>query len=56
MVYVRFTIWQLGLDGNSCNLTPDSRNQALQLLTVQTYLKALALTNNAKLLLRGFNV
>lgn len=55
LVYDRFAIWQLGLDGNSRNLTPASRNQALQLRMVHTDPKALALDPQASLLLRGFN-
>ncbi|WP_423186859.1 prolyl oligopeptidase family serine peptidase [Alishewanella sp. d11] len=55
LVYDRFAIWQLGLDGNSRNLTPDSREQALQLRRVVTDDTALALDPQLPLLLRGFN-
>ncbi|GHG70552.1 periplasmic peptidase family S9 [Alishewanella longhuensis] len=55
LVYDRFAIWRIALDGTSQNLTPDSRSATLQLRMVQTDPKALALDPQAPLLLRGFN-
>lgn len=55
LVYDRFAIWRIALDGTSQNLTPDSRSATLQLRMVPTDPKALALDPQAALLLRGFN-
>lgn len=55
LVYDRFDIWQLGLDGSSRNLTQSGRAEQQRYRLERTDSKALALATDADLLLSSFN-
>lgn len=55
LVYDRFDIWQLALDGTNRNLTQTGRTEQQRYRLERTDPKALALATDAELLLRSFN-
>lgn len=55
LVYDRFDIWQLGLNGDNRNLTANGRDTNWRYRVEQTDAKAQAIAVNGSLLLRGFN-
>ena len=55
LVYDRFDIWQLGLNGDNRNLTVNGRDTQWRYRFEQTDATAQAIAVNSKLLLRGFN-
>jgi dipeptidyl aminopeptidase/acylaminoacyl peptidase len=55
LVYDRFDIWQLGLNGDNRNLTVNGRDTHWRYRFEQTDTKAQAIAVNSSLLLQGFN-
>lgn len=55
LVYDRFDIWSLGLDGSSRNVTQTGRTEQQRFRVEQTDSKALAFAPNSQLLLRSYN-
>lgn len=55
LVYDRFDIWLLALDGSSQNLTQTGRTEHQRYRVEQTDPKALAIAPNSQLLLRSYN-
>lgn len=55
LVYDRFDIWQLSLDGSARNITKNGRSSKQRYRLEQTDAKALAIAANAPLLVNAFN-